>query len=91
MGGEALQQPGVAPAEALRLAVQALQAGRHDPRLPDGAQANALESIAWSLIGLLARDAATAPGAEAAAATEAQRTLSEDLRRAGFVHLEAKR
>jgi hypothetical protein len=91
VGGEALQQPGVAPADALRLAVEALQAGRHDPRLPDGAQANALESIAWSLVGLLARDVSAAPSAQTPVLGDAQRTLSEDLRRAGFVHLEAKR
>lgn len=49
--------PGAAldPHEALRRAVESLTGGHFDNRDVAGAQANALESIAWSLIGLLRR------------------------------------
>ncbi len=43
--------------EALRNAVRALMDGPGDPRSVDGAKVNALQSIAWSLIGVLAKDA----------------------------------
>lgn len=53
------------PREALRRAVQSLEAGAADPRTLDGAKVNALEAIAWSLIGILgdrvASDAAPRP------------------------------
>lgn len=39
--------------EALRKAMQSLAEGHFDNRHEGGAQVNALESIAWSLIGLL--------------------------------------
>lgn len=42
--------------DALRHAFQALTDGPADPRTVDGAQVNALQSIAWSLIGILAKD-----------------------------------
>lgn len=71
------------PADALRLAIDALQSGRHDPRDLLAAQANALESIAWSLIGLLAQRASLAEG------SSAEQTLSQDLRKRGFVPLGA--
>ena len=41
------------PREALRRAVKALEDGPADPRTIEGAKVNALESIAWSLVGLL--------------------------------------
>lgn len=41
------------PQDALRRAVEAIEAGPWDPRSADGARQNALDSIAWSLIGLL--------------------------------------
>lgn len=41
------------PREALRRAVKSLEDGPADPRTVEGAKVNALESIAWSLIGLL--------------------------------------
>lgn len=41
------------PREALRRAVRSLEEGPADPRTIEGAKVNALESIAWSLIGLL--------------------------------------
>ncbi len=82
MGGESLQQPGVTPEQALRQALDALQGGRHDPRIPEGAQANALESIAWSLIGILAQGKSAAP-----AASEAALSMSEELRKAGFLQM----
>jgi hypothetical protein len=41
------------PREALRRAVKSLEEGPADPRTIEGAKVNALESIAWSLIGLL--------------------------------------
>ena len=47
------QSPAVDPQEALRRAVKALEDGPADPRTVEGAKVNALESIAWSLIGLL--------------------------------------
>lgn len=42
--------------EALRHAIRALLDGPGDPRSVDGAKVNALQSIAWSLIGILAKD-----------------------------------
>lgn len=48
------QQPhAMEPREALRRAVKSLEDGPADPRTVEGAKVNALESIAWSLIGLL--------------------------------------
>jgi len=41
------------PRDALRRAVKSLEDGPADPRTVEGAKVNALESIAWSLIGLL--------------------------------------
>jgi hypothetical protein len=41
------------PREALRRAVKSLEDGPADPRTIEGAKVNALESIAWSLVGLL--------------------------------------
>jgi len=45
--------PALEPREALRRAVRSLEDGPADPRTVEGAKVNALESIAWSLIGLL--------------------------------------
>lgn len=81
MGGQVPQPLGVAAEQALARALAALQDGRHDPRIPEGAQANALESIAWSLIGILSQGTDAAP-----AANEAARSMSEELRRRGFLH-----
>ncbi len=84
MGGPVGAQAfAVAANDALAQALTALTAGRHDPRLADGAQANALESIAWSLIGLLS---AQAVGSSAASAQA--RTLSEELRSRGFLQID---
>ena len=47
------QTPALEPREALRRAVKALEDGPADPRTVEGAKVNALESIAWSLIGIL--------------------------------------
>jgi hypothetical protein len=47
------QPPALEPREALRRAVKSLEDGPADPRTVEGAKVNALESIAWSLIGLL--------------------------------------
>ena len=47
------QTPALEPREALRRAVKSLEDGPADPRTVEGAKVNALESIAWSLIGLL--------------------------------------
>src|ERR1041385_3009851 len=41
------------PRDALRRAVKSLEDGPADPRTVEGAKVNALESIAWSLVGLL--------------------------------------
>jgi hypothetical protein len=43
----------LAAGEALRRALDALTDGSFDARSTDGAMVNALESIAWSLVGLL--------------------------------------
>ncbi len=40
----------------MQQAIQALLDGPGDPRSVDGAKVNALQSIAWSLIGILAKD-----------------------------------
>lgn len=47
------QAPALEPREALRRAVKSLEDGPADPRTVEGAKVNALESIAWSLIGIL--------------------------------------
>lgn len=47
------QTPALEPRDALRRAVKSLEDGPADPRTVEGAKVNALESIAWSLIGLL--------------------------------------
>ncbi|MHB1261693.1 MAG: hypothetical protein ACYC2H_08245 [Thermoplasmatota archaeon] len=47
------QASALEPREALRRAVKSLEDGPADPRTVEGAKVNALESIAWSLIGLL--------------------------------------
>lgn len=39
--------------EALRMAVSALEHGQWDKRSQEGSRLNALDSIAWSLIGIL--------------------------------------
>ncbi len=41
--------------EALRHAIRSILDGPGDPRSVDGAKVNALQSIAWSLIGILAK------------------------------------
>ncbi len=41
------------PRDALQRAVQSLMNGPGDPTSIEGAKVNALESIAWSLIGIL--------------------------------------
>ena len=47
------QPQALEPREALRRAVKSLEDGPADPRTVEGAKVNALESIAWSLIGIL--------------------------------------
>ena len=67
--------------QALRRALESLHAGHFDPRHPEGASANALEAIAWSLIGLLGDkiDAEAKPaGGE----------LSSELRARGFLEID---
>lgn len=84
MGGPLEAQAFAVPAnDALAQALAALTAGRHDPRLADGAQANALESIAWSLIGILSKQTASTPQAS----TE-ERSLSDELRSRGFLQID---
>lgn len=80
-GGLEPQPPGVAAREALAQAIAALTDGRHDPRIADGAQANALESIAWSLIGLLRAQV------ESPARSPELRSLSDELQSAGFLKI----
>lgn len=84
MGGSGKAQAlGIAASDALTQAVAALVQGRHDARLADGAQANALESIAWSLIGILGAQAKASPEAAPAA-----RSLSDELRSRGFLEID---
>jgi hypothetical protein len=79
---------GVSAAQALQLALGAMQEGRHDPRIADGAQANALESIAWSLIGLLSTKTEPAP---AEAPTKGKSSMSTELQRSGLLQLATQR
>lgn len=95
----------VEPRAALQRAVGCLTQGAFDGRSVDGAQANALEAIAWALIGLLQTQTASAlapsPGRiapmdrhEPARALELARpseaTIVETLERAGFVTIKKK-
>jgi hypothetical protein len=50
-----LRVPGTSTPEALENAVSSLLEGPGDSRSVDGAKVNALQSIAWRLIGLLAK------------------------------------
>lgn len=63
-------QSALEPREALRRAVQSLEAGAADPRTLDGAKVNALEAIAWSLIGILGDRVAADKAAPARSASE---------------------
>jgi hypothetical protein len=53
--------------DALRQAISALETGHWDRRSQEGARLNALDSIAWSLIGILGHLEGKAPGAQRAA------------------------
>ncbi|MCA1810861.1 MAG: hypothetical protein LC623_02495 [Halobacteriales archaeon] len=81
------------PHEALLRALRALTEGHFDPRETQGAQANALESIAWSLAGLLAERIETAPVRPASvrpaphSASATSDSLSHELVARGFVPL----
>lgn len=81
----------VDPHEALLRALRALTEGHFDPREVQGAQANALESIAWSLAGLLAERIETAPVRPAsirpAPHSATSESLSHELVARGFVPL----
>ncbi|MEA3203697.1 MAG: hypothetical protein QOI63_1376 [Thermoplasmata archaeon] len=80
----------VDPHEALLRALKALTEGHFDGREVQGAQANALESIAWSLAGLLAERVETAPVRPAGMrppAHAASDSLSHELVARGFVPL----
>jgi hypothetical protein len=84
----------VDPHEALLRALKSLTEGHFDGRDVMGAQANALESIAWSLAGLLAERVETAPVRPAgmrpaphSAATPTSDSLSHELVARGFVPL----
>jgi hypothetical protein len=83
----------VDPHEALLRAVKALTEGQFDGREVQGAQANALESIAWSLAGLLAERIETAPVRPASgrpaphSPSATSDSLSHELVARGFVPL----
>ena|ERR1051326_6498313 len=81
----------VDPHEALLRALKALTEGHFDGREVQGAQANALESIAWSLAGLLADRVETAPVRPASSRPPpvhgSDTTLSHELVARGFVPL----
>lgn len=76
------QSQAMDPRDALRRAVKSLEDGPADPRTIEGAKVNALESIAWSLIGLLGdRLHAERPSRpHAGPATPASDSLSGELR-----------
>jgi len=82
----------VDPHDALLHALKALTDGHFDGREVQGAQANALESIAWSLAGLLADRVETAPVRPASSRPVVERhpsaeSLSQELVARGFVPL----
>lgn len=70
--------------EALERALRCLEDGDFDPRSVDGAKANALQSIAWSLIGLLREQREKQAEALGDAAQE---TLTQALQDAGLIEL----
>jgi hypothetical protein len=86
--------------DALTWAIKCLREGSWDGYSQDGAKTNAMESIAWSLVGLLAiqlekRGAATSTGAakppdaaQAADGGAAELTLKELAQRAGLMPVE---
>lgn len=86
-----LDTKSVDPHEALLRALKALTDGHFDGREVQGAQANALESIAWSLAGLLAERVETAPVRPASLRHShppaPQGELSQELLARGFVPL----
>ena len=60
--------------EALRMAMSALEHGHWDKRSQEGSRLNALDSIAWSLIGILSHmERSGTPAAPAATATHSTR------------------
>lgn len=82
------------PHQALLRAVAALTEGHFENRDVQSAQANALESIAWSLAGLLAERVETAPvrppsvrASGHGTTTTAADSLSHELLARGFVPL----
>lgn len=80
----------VDPHDALLQALKALTEGHFDGRDVQGAQANALESIAWSLAGLLAERVGTAPVRPASGRpppAHGEHSLSHELLARGFVPL----
>jgi hypothetical protein len=84
----------VDPHDALLHALKALTEGHFDGREVQGAQANALESIAWSLAGLLADRVETAPVRPPSMSrpvverhAPAEGSLSHELVARGFVPL----
>jgi hypothetical protein len=95
LGLVAVDAKPVDPQQALLRALKALTDGHFDGRDIQGAQANALESIAWSLAGLLADRAETAPVRPASirpsghgtVTTTAADSLSHELVARGFVPL----
>lgn len=72
-------QSQVRPEDALQRAVQSLLDGPADGTSIEGAKVNALESIAWSLIGLLAKQDAKG---------DVETTLTDVVQRAGFVDVQ---
>ena len=68
------------PREALRRAVKSLEDGPADPRTVEGAKVNALESIAWSLVGLLGDRVNHERPAPAARTHAQQGALTNELR-----------
>jgi hypothetical protein len=73
-------QSALDPRDALRRAVKALEDGPADPRTIEGAKVNALESIAWSLIGLLGDRLHAERPSRPHASTAAPDSLSGELR-----------
>lgn len=69
----------VDPRTALEQAHRCLTAGHFENSHPEGAQANACESIAWSLIGILQKQVDGGTG------------LQEDLERAGLLRMDRHR
>jgi hypothetical protein len=66
--------------DALRMAMTAMENGHWDKRSQEGSRLNALDSIAWSLIGILSHMERTTDGAPTAREAKEPRRRHRDER-----------